>query len=211
MPIRRIPRCLGLFLALPLCPTVTALSQNKSAPPSLPLPDCQKQTTIPYGTLTGVGLWTYLMNRQVRAVCQEPFYIGAHRGAHTQDASFAPLIFGNPTRTSFVVADPPGNNIRWDNFAALDQYDTGRSYPFIVNENTSLGFQQLVTLAGRGVLDPAVNIIEMDPRETADSPFQLVLNHDPFYNRMLAPGGTTSLPPASGWPPPVRVSSKRLC
>lgn len=93
---------------LALANSVTA--QSKLAPKRLPLERCQKET-ITYGTATGASLWSYLMNRQARNVCQEPFYLGAHRGAHTQNARFVPP---SGSTTSTVDPNSAGNSIRWE-------------------------------------------------------------------------------------------------
>ena len=51
----------------------------------------------------------------------------------------------------------------------------------------------------------------MDPRETADNPFNLILNHDPYLNRMVLPGGTSTMPSGSQWPAPIKVKTQTLC
>lgn len=181
--------------------TISGTAQSKSVPKNLPIAKCN-QTTIPFGTATGVSLWTYLMNRQARNPCQEPYYLGAHRGAHTQNAGFIPF---SGSTTSKVDPGSSGNGI------SLEQVVNGTYEHFIVDENTDLGFQLLVEQASSTPTTPGVSIIEMDPRETADQPFNLILNHDPYLNRMVLPGGTSTIPSPSQWPAPIAVKSKLLC
>ena len=182
----------------------SAIGQSKSNPGDLSVPTCGKRP-IGYGTATGTALWTYLMNRQPRNVCQEPYYLGAHRGAHTQDAQFNPIP---GTGASGVDNNNAGNLIRWGASAPYPNIYAS----FIVDENTDLSFDQLVSQVGVGNTSaPGVSIIELDPRETADIPFKLILNHDPFLNRMVLPGGTTTMPSGSAWPRPIAVSKSLAC